>query len=197
MNTEKLKEFGEKTKKAVLKLNKKAVISVVAVLILGAAVLLNFLLVPQTGVSDTKEKLSTKVDLSDVSAAVEEQENKEKNGEKKDAFAEMNLTRQRSRDEALEVLNTVALSDTAVDEVKADAMNEIQQIAKDIESEANIESLVKAKGFDQCVAVVNGNSASIIIKTDGLLQNEVAQISEIVYKEAGINPQDLKIIESD
>lgn len=197
MNTEKLKEFGEKTKKAVLKLNKKAVISVVAVLILGAAVLLNFLLVPQTGVSDTKEKLSTKVDLSDVSAAVKEQEKKENSEEKKDAFAEMNLTRQRSRDEALEVLNTVALSDTAVDEVKADAMNEIQQIAKDIESEANIESLVKAKGFDQCVAVVNGNSASIIIKTDGLLQNEVAQISEIVYKEAGINPQDLKIIESD
>lgn len=108
----------------------------------------------------------------------------------------MNLTRQRSRDEAIEVLNTVAMSDTAVESVKTDAMNEIQQIARDIESEANIESLVKAKGFEQCVAVVNGDSASIIIKTDGLLQNEVAQISEIVYKEAGVKPDDLKIIES-
>ncbi len=194
MNKEKIKTIGEKAKNFVLKLNKKAVISVVAVLILGTAVLLNFLLVPQNGVS--AKKLKTKLDLTDVSAAVEEKEKAEKNEEKADAFAEMNLTRQRSRDEAIEVLNTVAMSDTAVESVKTDAMNEIQQIARDIESEANIESLVKAKGFEQCVAVVNGDSASIIIKTDGLLQNEVAQISEIVYKEAGVKPDDLKIIES-
>ena len=196
MNTEKLKNLGSKAKKAVLKLNKKAVISAVAVLILGVAVLLNFLLVPGGGIKEAGSRLKTKLDLSDVSAAVEKKEMEEESSEK-DAFSEMNLTRKRSRDEALEVLNTVALSDTAVESVKTDAMNEIEQIAKDIESEANIESLVKAKGFEQCVAVVNGDSASIIIKTDGLLQNEVAQISEIVYKQAGVRPEDLKIIESD
>lgn len=196
MNTEKLKQLGEKTKKAVLKLNKKAVISATAVLILGVAVLLNFLLVPKTVTTGQKGKLETKLDLSDVAASVQEKEESEKSDEKKDAFAQMSLSRQRSRDEALEVLNTVALSETAVEEVKADAMSEIQQIAKDIESEANIESLVKAKGFEQCVAVVNGDSASIIVKSDGLLQNQVAQLSEIVYKEAGVRPENLKIIES-
>lgn len=192
LNLDKLKEWGKKGGDMCRKLNKKAVVSVAAVLILGGAVLLNFLLVP-TASTKTDSGLKTKLDLTDVSAALKEQENKD---EKTDAFAEMNLTRQRSRDEALEVLNTVALSETAVDAVKEDALNEIRQIAKDIESEANIESLVKAKGFEQCVAVVNGNSASLIIKTDGLLQNQVAQISEIVYKEAGVRPEDLKIIES-
>lgn len=192
LNLDKLKEWGKKGGEMCRKLNKKAVVSVAAVLILGGAVLLNFLLVP-TASTKTDSGLKTKLDLTDVSAALKKQENKD---EKTDAFAEMNLTRQRSRDEALEVLNTVALSETAVDAVKEDALNEIRQIAKDIESEANIESLVKAKGFEQCVAVVNGNSASLIIKTDGLLQNQVAQISEIVYKEAGVRPEDLKIIES-
>ena len=192
MNTEKIKVFGQKVKNAALKLNKKAVISVVAVLILGAAVLLNFLLVPQDAASGSK--LKTKVDLSDVSAAVENKENEEKN--KKDAFAEMTLSRQQSRDEALEVLNSVALSETAVESVRTDAMNEIHKIANDIENESNIESLVRAKGFEECVAVVNGEEASIIIKTEGLMQNEVAQISEIVYKEAGVKPENLKIIES-
>lgn len=192
LNLDKLKEWGKKGGDMCRKLNKKAVVSVAAVLILGGAVVLNFLLVP-TASTKTDSGLKTKLDLTDVSAALKEQENKD---EKTDAFAEMNLTRQRSRDEALEVLNTVALSETAVDAVKEDALNEIRQIAKDIESEANIESLVKAKGFEQCVAVVNGNSASLIIKTDGLLQNQVAQISEIVYKEAGVRPEDLKIIES-
>lgn len=192
MNTEKIKEIGSKVKKAALRLNKKAVISAVAVLILGAAVLLNFLLVPKGTSADSK--LKPKVDLSDVSAEIEKKENEEKT--KKDAFAEMTLSRQQSRDEALEVLNSVALNETAVESVRTDAMNEIHKIANDIESESNIESLVKAKGFEECVAVVNGEEASIIIKTEGLMQNEVAQISEIVYKEAGVRPENLKIIES-
>ena len=195
MNTEKIKNAGKKVGEFAKKLNKKAVISACAVLILGVAVLLNFLLVPNDTVKD-KKKLDTKIDLSDVSKAVEDKEKAEGKNEKKDAFAEMSLTRQRSRDEALEVLNTVALSETAVDSVKADALSEIKQIAKDIECEANIESLVKMKGFEECVAVVNGNSASVIVKSDGLLQNEVAQISEIVYKETGVKPEELKIIES-
>ena len=69
------------------------------------------------------------------------------------------------------------------------------RIALDIEREANIETLVTAKGFAQCVAVVNGDSANVIVKSDGLLPNEIAQINEIVYEQAGIVPANVKIIE--
>ena len=58
-----------------------------------------------------------------------------------------------------------------------------------------IEQLVISKGFEQCIAVVNENSASIVVKRDGLLANEVAQIKEIVYKEASISPKNITIIE--
>ena len=67
--------------------------------------------------------------------------------------------------------------------------------AEGMESEANIESLVRSKGFEQCVAVVNGGKCSVIVESDGLLQSEVAQISEIVWEQAGIAPENLKIIE--
>ena len=76
-------------------------------------------------------------------------------------------------------------------------MNSIAQIAHDIESESNIETLILSKGFARCVAVVNGDSASVIVKSAGLLPNEIAQISEIVYEQAGIVPANLKIIEKD
>ena len=66
-----------------------------------------------------------------------------------------------------------------------------------MESESNIETLVLSKGFEKCVAVVNGDSASIIVKSAGLLPSEVAQISEIVYEQTGILPSNLKIIEKD
>lgn len=194
----KLKEFGERTLEMIKKLNRKAIIASGAVVIIGVAVLLNFLLLPADAAKD-KKNLDPVVDLSDVAGAIADKNSKDTSAEsstKQDVFAKMSLERQQARDEAMEVLNTVAESDTAVNAMKEEAMNEIQKIAKDIECEANIESLVKAKGFEECVAVINGDSAQVIVKTDGLMENEVAQISEIVYEQANIVPNNLHIIES-
>ncbi len=194
----KLKEFGEKTLNMIKKLNRKAVIASGAVVIIGVAVLLNFLLLPADAAKD-KKKLDPAVDLSDVAGAITDKNSQDTSAEgskKQDVFAKMSLERQQARDEAMEVLNAVAESDTAVDAMKEEAMNEIQKIAKDIECEANIESLVKAKGFEECVAVINGDNAQVIVKTDGLLENEIAQISEIVYEQANVVPNNLHIIES-
>ena len=55
--------------------------------------------------------------------------------------------------------------------------------------------MVTAKGFEKCVAVVNGDTANVIVSCDTLTPGETAQISEIVYEAAGILPVNLKIIE--
>lgn len=110
-------------------------------------------------------------------------------------FAATQVSRQRARDEAMEVLRAVVESETAVETVKGQALSDISRIALDIEREANIETLITSKGFAQCVAVVNGESANIIVQSDGLLPNEIAQINEIVYEQAGILPANVKIIE--
>ena len=107
----------------------------------------------------------------------------------------MVLSRRQARDEAMEVLQGVVDSDSAVDQMKTDAMEDMRRIADEIALEANIESLIVSKGFEQCVAVLNGDSASVIVKSDGLLPNEVSQISEIVYEQAGVLPANLNIIE--
>ena len=195
---EKLKEMWKKGSAVFAKLNKKAVIAVCAVLILGLAVVLNFIIVPKAeGLQKKSDGLDVKLDLSDVSATIADKEAKEgESGQTEDAFAQMTLSRRQARDEAVEVLTGLAESSTAVESMKTEAMNELSQIAKDIESEANIESLINAKGYEQCVAVVNGDTASVLIKTDGLMENEVAQISEIVWQQAGIHPDNLQIIES-
>ncbi len=195
------KEFFKKSKEKIIsvskKLNKKAVVAVGAVVILGSAVLLNFLVAEPAAVKEKGKGLDVAIDLSDVSASVAEKEAEEMmKNEGSDAFAEMTLSRKQARDEAMEVLKEVAHSSTAIDSMKQDAMNSIRQIAVDIESEANIEGLIMAKGFEECVAVVNGDTASVIVKTDGLLDSEVAQISEIVYNQTGIHPDNLRIIES-
>lgn len=120
------------------------------------------------------------------------------NGEDEDDaayFAATQVSRQRARDEAMEVLRGVVDSTEAQEAVKGQALSDITRIALDMEREANIETLITSKGFEQCVAVVNGSSANIIVKSDGLLPNEIAQINEIVYEQTGILPANVKIIE--
>lgn len=95
----------------------------------------------------------------------------------------------------MDVLQQVVDSTDAVEQVKNEAYTSINTIAQEIECESNIEQLILAKGFQQCLAVVNESSASVIVKSDGLLANEVAQIKEIVYEQSGIHPKDIKIIE--
>ena len=112
-----------------------------------------------------------------------------------DYFAVSQINRQRARDEAIEVLQNVADGAENLADVREDALAGIAQIASDIEHEAAIESLVKGKGFEDCVAVISGDNANVIVKTAALLPNELAQIQEIVYETAGILPANVKIIE--
>ena len=83
----------------------------------------------------------------------------------------------------------------ALDETKEQALADISAIAGEIEHESNVEALVVAKGFEDCVAVINGDKASVIVKSaEELLPSQVAQITEIVYQQTGILPVNLNII---
>lgn len=110
-------------------------------------------------------------------------------------FSATQLSRQEARDEALEVLQGVVESEEASGEAKEAAMAEMASIAQDIQNEANIESLVKAKGFENCVAVINGDKINVIVgSAEELVASQVAQINEIVYEATGILPTNVKIM---
>ena len=78
---------------------------------------------------------------------------------------------------------------------EAEAQAKISKIAVDIQNEANIESLVKAKGFENCVAVISGDKINVIVASEEeLVAAQVVQINEIVYETTGILPTNVKII---
>ena len=83
----------------------------------------------------------------------------------------------------------------SLESAKEQALADIAAIAATIEKEANIESLIKAKGFEECVAVINGDKANIIVKSEGLQPNQLSQILEIVYLQADILPANVTISE--
>ncbi|MBE6696968.1 MAG: SpoIIIAH-like family protein [Ruminococcaceae bacterium] len=110
-------------------------------------------------------------------------------------FNSVQISRQKARDEALEVLNSVVDNENATDQVKAEAVAEIRQIASEMENEAKIESLIKTKGYAQCVAVISGENVSIVVQHEGELSaSALAQINAIVYEQTGISPAGVSII---
>jgi hypothetical protein len=74
-------------------------------------------------------------------------------------------------------------------------MKEIQTIAKEMAQESNIESILMSKGFAQCIAVINGDNANIVVKNEGQLQTaQLSQINAVVYEQAGIEPVNITIV---
>ena len=159
-----------------------------AILIIGGAVGINYLLYSENINEPDKD---VDIDLGDtnINDTLTNDENTS------DYFAQTILSRQQARDEAIEVLQSVAQNSSALPEAVESALNDIAKIAEDIDNESRIETLVKAKGFEECIAVISDDSATVIVKSEGLLASEVAQINEIVYEQSGILPTNLKIIE--
>lgn len=111
-----------------------------------------------------------------------------------DYFTATALDRQESRDEAIDVLKLVTESSDASAEAKAEAQNKISKIAVDIQNETNIETLVKAKGFSECVAIISDDAVSVIVSAETLSASEAAQIFSIVYDTTGVAPEKISII---
>jgi len=164
----------------------RSIIVIAAVLLIGLAVYLNYRWfydpVGSIGYGDN----NMEDNFEDSTQTDAEEEN--------DYFASTVLTRQQSRDEAIDVLKLVSESTEATDEAKAEAQAKISKIATDIQNESNIESLVKAKGFDECVAVIGDDTVSVIVKAESLQAKDAAQILAIVYETTGISPEKVSII---
>lgn len=179
-------EMKQETR-SVPKLGRRHIMIACAVLLIAAAVVLNVVLftnqTPTVDTPNTNVGTNTDDTQNGGSTAVD------------GYFSATQVSRQRARDEALEVLQGVVDSTDADEATKTAALTEIAALADAMEAEANIETLVLAKGFAQCVAVINGEACSVVVNSEGeLAPAQISQINEIVYEQAGIQPVNVKII---
>ncbi len=112
-------------------------------------------------------------------------------------FAEARLTRQVSRDEALELLQTAATSETASQETIDSAMNAISAMATCTMQEAQIENLLIAKDFDECVVYIGNDTVTVAVPApaEGLSEEAVARITDVICTETQYTAAQLSIIE--
>ena len=113
-----------------------------------------------------------------------------------DYFASARLTRQQARDNAISLLQEAAEQENADQSVANEASEGIQVLASYTLKEAQIENLVTAKGYQDCVAFMGEDGISIVVSTDDgeLTAEDVAKITDIAKSETGYSASGIKIM---
>jgi len=122
----------------------------------------------------------------------EEQEETEEK-EETDFFLEAKMERDNTYSENLEIYENILENTSISNEQKAIAQNEITKITNERKSIDSSESLIKIKGFEDVVIFKSSTGVSVIVKSDVLLEQQVAQIQNIVQKEFNIENQNITI----
>ncbi len=198
-------------------LGKKQIVLASLVLILGAAVYLNWQFADQNGELDLTAKLEEPADPAGAILTGEETEpaGTEPDGEKllgdaklvdsqavdsrsiadETYFAMARMARTKSRDEAIQTISAILDGEQLTEEDKQAANDRAFAITDAIEEESRIENLVKAKGFEECMVYITESGASVVVKSSGLTQEQATQIKNIVVSEGRIKGENVSITE--
>ena len=172
------------------KLGRKQLVLASLVLALGAAVYLNWQFTGANklpiGGGETSSQLGAAqlVNNTYMETVGDDMQGSQQANAPVDAFAEARLTRQNSR--VLEDVN-------ADSDAKKVAVEQASAVAQSILKETNVENLLKAKGYEECVAYIADGQCTVVISgeiqdSDGLI------VQEVVMEQTGLSAEKITII---
>ncbi|SMB94840.1 stage III sporulation protein AH [Desulfonispora thiosulfatigenes DSM 11270] len=115
----------------------------------------------------------------------------EKNSE---FFVDFRIKREKDHASQIEVLREIVDNPNSSAEIRTKAQEELLVVSKDISLESKIENLFKAKEYKEAVAVVQNETATIIIKADTLKETDVSKLGDLVIKATGFTLDNISII---
>lgn len=177
---------------------KKRLMMVALVAALGVAVYLNYYFVDEPSLSAGAGVPSSSEDsLGDaqfVNGAVSDMPKEDASQKQESYFDKARASRTAAREESLRIVQeTLGRADASAEE-KKQAQETAAAIAEHVLQESNIENLVLAKGFADCVVFIDGESCSVVVKTEQLQQQETLQILEMVTSRGGIATEKVQIM---
>ena len=112
-----------------------------------------------------------------------------------DYFAAVRLSRQQARDSAVTLLQEAMAYGN--DQEISTSTEQLEQIVQTALCEAQIESLVIAKGYADCVAYMSDKGISVAVASPegGLQQEDVAVIADIVISQSDYALSDIRVVE--
>lgn len=164
-------------------LHKRKIAAVVCTALLATAGVVNYI--------NHSESQSVSFTIPPASESYEEETSY---GEAKYVSSELTLEKERS--EAVALLKTVSEDESADPDKKAQAQGEMIRIAQDMEKETLTQRILEEKGFQNVQVFLSSPDATVSVQSEGLSPKQIAQIRDTMKSEAGIEPKNLKIIET-
>ena len=177
---------------------KKNLMAAAVLLVVCAGIYMNWMYTNAESVDDLTEKLDAEKVLSEDTLILDVGNMNNSNNAADtmtDYFAAVRLSRQQARDSAIELLQETM--SFAQEGKTAESAVELEDIIQTALSEAQIESLIIAKGYTDCVAYMSGEGISIAVASPegGLQQADVAVIADIVMSQSDYSLDTIRVVE--
>ena len=171
-----------------MKKTKRNIAIIVVLLFVCAAIYFNWSYNTQWGKADAEMAAAEDAATAAVKAEASASD---------DYFAKARLTRQQSRDEALSLFKSASTAEGASQATIDSAMSAISAMASDSMTETQIENLLLAKDFSECVVYITDEGITVAVPApaDGLSTAQVATITDTIVKETDYTAPQIKVIE--
>lgn len=183
-----------------MKVWKKNMVAAAVLVTVCAGIYVNWLYAGENTAASLTDTLDTEKVMSDDSLILSEDMAAIAAGEDvqttaSDYFAAVRLSRQQARDNAVNLLQEAMAYDVSSKE--AESAMELEDIIQTALSEAQIESLIIAKGYADCVAYMSqeGISVAVAAPEGGLQEQDVAVIADIVMSQSPYKLEDIRVVE--
>lgn len=112
-------------------------------------------------------------------------------------FEQARLKREKAHDEAMDTIQKTMKSSSMSQEEKKEYAAQLTASLEDLNAENEIETLVRAKGFADCLCFLQNERADLTVMTSGepLTAAQVAQIRDVVLSRSSVSAQNITVVE--
>ena len=145
--------------------------------------------------NEVNENKENKEDKENVSKEIENKiDNKiEQNEDNNNYFVKTRLERDNMYSRMLESYEEIVNNDKISSEQKAVAIQEISNINNYKNGIMISENLIKNKGFEDVVILINNNTVSVVVKKDNLYETDIVKIQNIIETKLGFEEKNISI----
>ncbi len=111
-----------------------------------------------------------------------------------DYFETFRKDREEVRELEMEYLDEVIAASASDQETLADAQRQKLALVENMEKEFTIESMIKAKGFEDAAVTFHSGTVNVVVKCDELSDGQVAQILDIVQGQTEESAENIKVM---
>lgn len=112
-------------------------------------------------------------------------------------FEQARLKRQKAHDEAMDSIKKTMKTSSLSAEEKKEYASQLTANLEDLNAENEIETLIRAKGFADCLCFLQSGRADLTVMTSGqpLTAAQVAQIRDVVLSKSSVTAQNITVVE--